>query len=225
MFGGGARAVYATSTFDFAVIGDTAISGDNGGTAVLGQAQTGKGVWAYSTSGFGLYVSGSGPVQAAFVGTGSVGIGTSAPADKLHVNGDIRVGTGTTGCVKDADGTVIAGVCASDRRFKKDITSFASSLDKVSRLQPVYFHWRSDEYPDRHFGATESFGLIAQDVEAILPELVTTDEKGYKAVKYNALPLHMLQAIKELKSENDTLKQQLATQEERLRRLEATIIK
>jgi hypothetical protein len=70
----------------------------------------------------------------------------------------------------------------------------------------VHFSWRADEYPDRHFGPSQSFGLIAQDVEPILPELVTTDAQGYEAVRYNALPMYMLQAIKELKAENDALK-------------------
>jgi hypothetical protein len=150
----------------------------------------------------------------------NIGIGVADPLDQLHVAGDIRVGTGTTGCVKDADATVIAGTCSSDRRLKRNITPFAGSLNKVSQLQPVHFFWKADEYPDRHFGASESFGLIAQDVEQILPELVATDADGYKAVKYSALPLHMLQAIKELKSENDSLKALLQAQDERLRRLE-----
>jgi len=149
-----------------------------------------------------------------------VGVGVLDPLDKLHVAGDVRVGTGTTGCVKDADATVISGTCSSDRRLKKNIIPFSRALENVARLQPVYFHWRADEYADRHFGTGETFGLVAQDVEAVLPELVTTDEQGYKAVRYNALPLHMLQAIRELKAENDTLKERLEQQEERLRRLE-----
>ena len=97
----------------------------------------------------------------------------------------------------------------------------------VARLQPVQFTWRADRFPDRHFGQARSFGLIAQDVEAVLPELVTTDAEGYKAVKYSQLPFYMLQAIKDLKAENDLLrseterlKQQLQMQEERLRRME-----
>ncbi len=206
--------IWTQTTSSFGVIGDTSIVGDTGGTAVLGQAGTGIGVWAFSQSGIPLFVSTNGStVLAAFVGGGSVGIGTSTPADKLHVTGDIRVGSGTTGCVKDADGTVIAGVCSSDLRLKKQVTPFVSNLDRISRLQPVTFHWRSDEFPNKHFGASESFGLIAQDVEKVLPELVTTDEDGYKAVRYNLLPFHMLQAIKDLKSENDDLKARLSALE------------
>ncbi len=56
-------------------------------------------------------------------------------------------------------------------------------------------------------------------MEAVLPDLVTTDE-GYEAAKCNQLPFHMQQAIKDLKAENDRLKQLLQTQKKRLRRLE-----
>jgi len=199
------------------------------GLGTLGQSQDGIGLYGYSVNGVGLRVFSGGPIQAVFSGFGNVGISTPNPLDRLHVADDIRVGSGMTGCVKDADGTVIAGTCASDRRFKKGVSPFGASLDKVARLRPVHFYWRSDEFPDKHFGNSESYGLIAQEVEDILPELVTVDEKGYKAVRYSALPLHMLQAIKELKGENDALKAELKAQreamEERLRRLEAAIIK
>ena len=150
-------------------------------------------------------------------------IGPATPLDKLHVAGDVRVGTGTTGCVKDADATVLAGTCSSDLRFKKNITPFGRALEKVASLQPVNFYWRADEYSDKHFGMSQTFGLIAQDVEKVLPELVTSDEQGYKAVRYSALPMHMLQAIKDLKAENDELKQHVEQQNERLRRLEALL--
>jgi chaperonin cofactor prefoldin len=52
--------------------------------------------------------------------------------------------------------------------------------------------------------------LIAQDVEQVMPELVAADGDGYKAVDYSKLPLLTIQAVKELKAENDTLKAQVA---------------
>jgi endosialidase-like protein len=131
--------------------------------------------------------------------------------DKLQVYGDIRVGTtGTNGCIKNFAGTGIIGTCSSDRRLKKNITPFAPMLDKVTALQPVHYVWRADEFPDRHFGNARNYGLIAQDVEQVLPELVATDNDGYKAIDYSKLPLLTIQAVKELKAENDELKQEVA---------------
>lgn len=150
----------------------------------------------------------------------NVGVGVTNPLDRFQVAGDIRIGLGTTGCVKDADGTVITGTCSSDLRFKKDVTPFANMLDKVARLQPVYFNWRASEFPNKHFGNSLSFGLIAQDVEQVLPELVTKDEQGFRAVNYSKLPLLTIQAVKELKAENEALKQQNAALETRLEALE-----
>ena len=150
--------------------------------------------------------------------SGEVGIGTPAGgnglpvvADKLQVVGDIRVGTtGTNGCLKNFAGTGIAGTCSSDRRFKKDITPFSPVLGKVTALQPVTYYWRAAEFPERHFGNERTYGLVAQDVEQVLPELVVTNEDGYKAVDYSALPLLTIQAVKDLKAENDALKARVA---------------
>jgi hypothetical protein len=218
--GGAARGIWGETTGDFAIIGHV-VTGS--GTAVLGETIDGTGVYAFSVNGTALRVSGGG--VGIYVSTGNVGIGTPTPADRLHAVGDIRVGTGTTGCVKDADATVIAGVCSSDRRLKERITPFPRALENVAKLQPVNFYWRANEYADRHLGSGQTFGLIAQDVEQVLPDLVTTDEQGFKAVRYNALPMHMLQAIKDLKAENDELKERLTQQEERLRRLEGAASK
>ena len=77
---------------------------------------------------------------------GNVGIGTASPADRLQVAGNIRVGTGTTGCVRDADATVIAGTCSSDARLKRQITPFPSTLDQLIRLRPVHFYWTRSSF-------------------------------------------------------------------------------
>jgi Chaperone of endosialidase len=157
-------------------------------------------------------------VYMAIIPNGNVGIGTPAGTDneptaldKLQVFGDIRVGTsGLNGCVKNFAGTGIIGVCSSDRRLKKDITPFGPALDRVAALQPVHYYWRASEFPDRHYGDDRAYGLIAQDVEQVFPELVVTDKDGYKAVDYSKLPLLTIQAVKELKAENDALKQRLS---------------
>ena len=158
---------------------------------------------------------------------GNVGIGTFTEmptiADKLQVFGDIRVGTtGTNGCLRNFAGTGIAGSCSSDRRFKKDITPFSHVLEQVTALQPVHYSWRAADFPAQHFGEGRAYGLIAQDVEQVLPELVVTNDDGFKAVDYSALPLLTIQAVKDLKSENDALKQRVSELERLVNELLAT---
>ena len=153
----------------------------------------------------------------AITNLGQVGIGTTSPVQRLQVAGDIRIGVGTTGCVEDSDGSVIAGTCSSDARLKTNVRAFAPLLERLVRLQPVYFDWRADEFPEFHFGYSTSHGLIAQEVEKVLPELVTEDSKGYKAVKYGQLPLLTLQAIRELKTEADRMLEQTRSESAQLR--------
>jgi hypothetical protein len=161
-----------------------------------------------------------------FVGIGDWTIpgGTPTAADRLQVFGDIRVGiSGTDGCLKNFAGTGIVGTCASDRRFKKNITPFRPVLDQLTALQPVHYYWRTTEFPDRHFGDAQAYGLIAQDVERVLPEIVVTHDDGYKAIDYSKLPLLTIQAMKELKSENDTLNETVVALKDRVAELERIV--
>jgi hypothetical protein len=156
---------------------------------------------------------------------GKVGIGRSNVDAELDVNGDIRVGLtgGTTGCIEDRDGTIITGTCSSDLRFKKNITPFGNILNSFSKLRPVNYFWRKDEFAEKHFGDKQSFGLIAQEVEQIFPDLVLTDEQGYKAVNYSKLPLLTIQAVNELKAENDTLRLQVEEQKKQMQQQQSLI--
>jgi hypothetical protein len=155
---------------------------------------------------------------------GTVGIGTVANTDRLEVLGDIRVGTsGTNGCLKRFDGTALTGSCASDARLKKNVQPLLGVLTRIAALRPVTFLWRSEEFPERALGNTRNLGLIAQEVEQVMPELVGDDGKGFKAIHYHEIPILLLQAVRELKAERDALQRQVQEQEERLRQIEARL--
>jgi len=81
------------------------------------------------------------------------------------------------------------------------------------RLTPVNFSWKAEEFPEMHFGHSRSYGLIAQEVERVLPE------HGYQTVDYTRLPLLLLEAVRELKAENDRLGEQVRGQEAQIRAL------
>jgi hypothetical protein len=143
---------------------------------------------------------------------GNVGIGVTTPQERLHVGGDVRMS-----CLKDFNGNGIAGTCLSDGRFKRDVVPFGPALGAVAALRPVQYSWRAGDFPERGFGGARVRGLIAQEVEAVLPTMVVTGADGYKAVDYSQLPLLVVQAIKELKQENDALKARLDALERALR--------
>jgi hypothetical protein len=128
-------------------------------------------------------------------------------------NGNVVIGNG---CLQNGSGTTIAGSCSSDERLKTDITPFPAVLDKVARLQPVHYRWRADEHPEYQFGDGVVTGLIAQQVEQVFPELVTTDANGFRKVNYTELPYLLLESVRELKAENDGLQSQLKKANEQL---------
>ena len=87
----------------------------------------------------------------------------------------------------------------SDERLKQNIQPLASSLAKLAQLRGVSFKWK-DEPQDNQIG------LVAQEVEKILPEIVSTDSEGYKSIAYGKLTAVLLEAIKELQQQVEELK-------------------
>ncbi|MEK6577889.1 MAG: PqqD family peptide modification chaperone [Bdellovibrionota bacterium] len=89
----------------------------------------------------------------------------------------------------------------SDLRLKKDITGIKNALEKVTQLNGVKYHWDEEKAVTiGHFGnQAPQAGLIAQDVAAVMPELVRMDAKtGYLAIEYSKLNSYLVEAIKEL---------------------------
>jgi hypothetical protein len=76
-------------------------------------------------------------------------------------------------------------------------------------MQGVRYNWRQTEFPELNFSEGEQIGLIAQDLEKILPELVTTGPDGYKSVSYEKLTPVLIEAVKEQQKEIEYLKAEL----------------
>jgi uncharacterized coiled-coil protein SlyX len=112
------------------------------------------------------------------------------------------VASGTTGRI-DATNDIVA-YSSSDRRFKENITPIENALDKINQIGGYEFDWK-EENKVEHGYEGHDLGVIAQEIEAIAPELVQTRENGYKAVKYDKLVSVLIEAIKELSAKVDRL--------------------
>ena len=109
--------------------------------------------------------------------------------------------------VVNVNGTSLSS--SSDRRYKTEIKPLERALDKVIMLNGVTYKWRVSEFPEQQFDSNTHIGVIAQDVEEIFPELVSTDENGYKSVQYGNFAPVLIEAIKELKAEKDELQKEV----------------
>jgi hypothetical protein len=99
-------------------------------------------------------------------------------------------------------GTSGAWTALSDARLKTDVTTAEGNLAAAMKLRPVNFRWKGD--------GTEDFGLIAQEVRAVLPKLVTGDEsKDSLTLNYSQLSVVAIGAIQELKADSDAKQLQI----------------
>lgn len=115
--------------------------------------------------------------------TGSVGIGGSFNNTyEFHVTG--------------LAGGTVAWTTSSDLRYKKNVRPLENALDKVLALRAVRYEWRRDEFSEKKFSDRPQIGVIAQEVEQVLPEIVTTDDDGYKGVAYSKLTAVLIEAVK-----------------------------
>jgi len=135
---------------------------------------------------------------------GNVGIGHTSPTEKLDVNGSARLrsmstGTGTD-VVVDANGVLLKK--SSSIRYKQNIRRLDSTPDQILQLNPVRFDWKTT-------GETD-IGLIAEEVEKAVPDLVIYDQEGKPdAVKYDKMTVYLLQVVKAQQEQIDVLKAKL----------------
>jgi len=119
---------------------------------------------------------------------GSLGIGMAA--------------SGTSGRI-DAANDVVA-FSTSDVRLKENIVPIPNAIEKIRKISGNTYDWKA-ELKDVHGYEGNDVGVIAQEVEEVLPQLVQDRDNGYKAVKYDKLVALLIEGIKEQQQHIDNL--------------------
>lgn len=180
--------------------------GTGGTTGITSISQDGNAIQAVS-----WLVGGSGVISQGASGATSRGV-TGSAQDGYGVYGASTFGYGIY-CA--AAGTGFCGgtrawTNTSDIRLKKNISTITSGLDKVLKLRGVNYTWKNDGTNKKNIG------FIAQEIMEVLPEVVNKNNEGYYTVNESSVNAVLVEAVKELKAENDDLKA-------RLERLEAKV--
>ena len=170
---------------------------DNAGGTFFSQVDDGSD----SVNNRGIYAHASGPgVNYGVYGQALGGIENWAGWFQGDVNVTGKISATT---LQSSDGAVQT----SDKRFKKNVKTIDNALAKTEQLNGYTYNW--NKLAKKQKGITseeEQVGVIAQELEAVFPQLVKTDKEGYKAVNYAALTAVLIEAIKELSNEVSTLK-------------------
>ena len=123
---------------------------------------------------------------------GSLGIGMAASV--------------TTGRI-DATNDIVA-FSSSDIRFKENIKPIENAIDKIRKISGNTYDWKEENKVEHGYEGND-VGVIAQEIEAVLPQLVQTRESGFKAVKYDKLVALLIEGIKEQQLQIEKLRMDL----------------
>lgn len=206
---------------DGANIGMTflASNNQNAGIAFSDGDATNQGLLIYHHADDRMTLYTGGTEKMRVLANGNIGIGTTTPSEKLHIDGNVLAVNFNN---------------SSDRRWKKDISEINDVRKTLNAIHPVSYEWRVKEFPNKDFDHKTHYGVIAQELEEVLPELVSTDNEGYKSVDYLGMIGLLVKGFQERGAEIERLKMELsgetaanqtaiATLESRLARLEALL--
>jgi hypothetical protein len=131
------------------------------------------------------------------VGMVAIGTGSANLGYKLHVNGNVLCTTlRSNGFIEP-----------SDARLKVNIKPLGGALNKIMAMQGVTYNWNKELEQNKMLTDKLQYGLIAQELEKIIPELINTDEEGWKGIEYSHLVPVLIEALKEQQQTIENQKQ------------------
>ena len=174
----------------------------------LAVSEGGTGQVTHTTNGV-LYGAGTNAIKATSAGADHhvlCGTGT-APAWETNIRlGGLGVGFAPTNGEIKCSGDITA-FASSDSRLKTNIKPITQAIDKVKQISGYTFEWLEKE--GVHSQTGEDVGVLAQEVNEVLPEVVTTRDNGYMAVKYEKITPLLIECIKEQQQQIELLKEQV----------------
>ena len=167
------------------------------GTGLSGTSYNGSTAVTIANTGVTSNVAGTGVTVSGATGAVTISIGQSVATSANAQFNSLGIGmaaSATAGRI-DASGDIVA-YSTSDKNFKENITPIPNALEKISKISGNTYDWKADMKEFHGFEGND-VGVIAQEIEEVLPQLVTTRETGYKAVKYDKLVALLIEGIKE----------------------------
>ena len=143
---------------------------------------------------------------------GTKGIFSSTTASSSYTTGALQVagGVGVSGAMyvqgNFYSGGDVTAWYSSDSRLKENVAPIAGALDKIAKIGGYTFDWNAEgqaQNPDRN---VHDVGVLAQEIQAVQPEVVVERDNGYLAVNYEKLVPLLIQGIKELQEEVKALR-------------------
>jgi hypothetical protein len=199
-----------------------------------GSDNTAIGAYALQNNGSGLNNIGVGIEAGVYLTTGSnnIMIGNQGAAAEANT---IRIGTEgvqtsaylagifnspvTEGCAVVVESTGQLGCTQSSARYKRDIKDMGSASDKLMQLRPVTFLYKTDKTDTRHFG------LIAEEVDKVFPEMVVHGADGkVETVAYQMLPAMLLNELQKQEKASDQLARLLEQKDAQIASLQRQVV-
>jgi len=156
----------------------------------------------------GAYISigesgglGSASMHMTYRGDGYGFIGSGAVVNGVPGYSYLRFDYNSKEIYTDSSITASSFLYSSDERLKTNIQPLQDSLSNILQLEGISFNWKEN--------GQANIGLIAQDVEKVFPELVSTDSEGMKSVEYGNLVAVFVEAIKEQQKQIDVLRKEV----------------
>ncbi len=176
---------------------------------IIGRASSQPGVLGMSTGGNGVYGQGG---SAGVVANGiQYGVYAFSAGFAGFFRGNVLVQGNVT--------YTGALTHTSDSRYKIDVQPLSSALNTIKKMNAVTYQFNRSAFPNMNFPSARQIGFIAQDVQSVLPQLVSKDRDGYLSVDYMQMIPVLVKAIKEQQNTIDDLNQKI----QRLNNLEAKL--